>query len=243
MPRISDLKEDDLQKHVKGLLFKVHVITGWNLPDDEYYLNVLKDQLRKKLLEEYSNCNISEIEFAFRNYGTTVKDWGKNMNLNLFDTVMDSYLTARKCITEFEERMKEEVEKPKPTDEEVMNMRRELVEGRYQSFLEGKSSFVLFPADGIDTLIKDGYCQHDLYVDFIMKAQQYLFNSYDKKIEDATKGLNKNKVNDLKELREQLIEDDNVEVKILAKKMALLFCFYKFKEAGYKNIYVQEIEV
>lgn len=242
MQRIESIHPDDLLKHTKGLLFKIHVITGWIIPNEELYKNVLIDQLYKKLIEDYQDCSIAEIEYAFRSYGTTVKDWGKNMNLQQFDEVMIKYKNARYCLSELEEKLKidTEVKNKIPTEDEVLMMRRELIEDKYQSFLAGKTSFALFPEDGIDTLIKDGFCSDDLYKDFIIKARENLSKSYSSKIEDAKLQRKDSLVNDLIDKRMNLLDEENIEVKILSKKMALMFCLYKFKEAGYKNIYIKE---
>jgi hypothetical protein len=79
----------------KALLIKISVITGWVLPVDEL-LNVLVDQFTKKLTEAYANCNTEEVEYAFRNFSSEVKDWGKNVNLSLIDEVMRPYLRRRR---------------------------------------------------------------------------------------------------------------------------------------------------
>lgn len=85
----------------KALLLKINVITGWIVLDDT--IEILVDQFHKKLTESYKNCNPDEIEYAFRNYGTVVKDWGKQMNLSLIDEVMISYLSRRAELSRLEE--------------------------------------------------------------------------------------------------------------------------------------------
>ena len=91
----------ELNTWTKALLVKINVITGWVIPEDT--LEILVDQFRKKLNESYPNCNPDEIEYAFRNYGTVVKDWGKQMNLSLIDEVMIPYLNKRIEISRVEE--------------------------------------------------------------------------------------------------------------------------------------------
>lgn len=239
-PPIAKMTDDELILHTQGIMFKVHVITGWEIPDDEFYVSVLKDQLFKKLKEDYAHVSVSEIEYAFRTYGTSVKDWGKSMNLKLFDEVMNMYLTARKVINEYEERLAPALPQAPPSPTEILNMKRELVESLYQGFLKGRTSFKLFPEDGIDTLIQDQYCSSDLYQDFVNNAQDTLAKSYLQQIEQARLAIRKNEVKQLEERLAALADDDNVEVKILSKKMALMYCFYKFKRAGYMSIYVKE---
>jgi hypothetical protein len=88
--------------HTKALLIRISVITGWVNPEGQL-LNVLVDQFNKKLAESYQNVNPDEVEYAFRNYGTTVKDWGKTVNLSLIDEVMIAFLTARREVSAKEE--------------------------------------------------------------------------------------------------------------------------------------------
>lgn len=91
----------DVDTWANVLLAKINAITGWVVP--EMTLDILIDQFRKKLVESYGDCNPEEIEFAFRNYGTVVKDWGKQMNLSLIDEVMIPYLSRRSEVSKREE--------------------------------------------------------------------------------------------------------------------------------------------
>lgn len=91
------------KRHTMALLVKISVITGWSNPEDEIVRNVLIDQFRKLLMEKYPTCNPYEVEYAFRQFGTTVKDWGKQMNLALIDEVMIPYLNQRSEISKLEE--------------------------------------------------------------------------------------------------------------------------------------------
>jgi len=88
------MNESELINAANLALIKIHVITGWNFPQEKEYQNILKEQFRKKIMESYPLVNVVEIEFAFRN-NTTVKDWGKNMNICLIDEVMQPYLSER----------------------------------------------------------------------------------------------------------------------------------------------------
>jgi len=88
------MDESERSKWAKALIAKIHVITGWTIPEDEL-LTILIDQFIKKIMEGYRNVNPDEFEFAFRSNGGGVKDWGKNMNLSLIDEVMAPYLSTR----------------------------------------------------------------------------------------------------------------------------------------------------
>ncbi len=90
------------------LLMQIHVVTGWTIPakapgeKDNVKLNILIDQLSRKLSESYGYFNAEEIMYAFRNV-TGVKDWGKNVNLLLIDDVMQGYLNIRRGLSKIEE--------------------------------------------------------------------------------------------------------------------------------------------
>jgi len=138
------------------LLIKIHAITGWTIPVSEL-MNVLADQFEKKLLEKYRNVNEQEVEYAFRNKGIEVKDWGKAMNLSLIDEVMIPYLEERFELSKMEEQVsntKLMIEEPKTlTDEdkaewicewkqkEVINI--ELIPLLFYDFLDSKKIITL----------------------------------------------------------------------------------------------------
>lgn len=135
--QFGKLSEQNLWAYAKATLLKIHVITGWTIPKDEL-MKILLDQFIKKVKECYSDTNPEEWEYAFRNYGTTVKDWGKSMNLALIDEVMLPYLADRKHLShEVEERNQE----PPPikilTDEELDNLHRMWTEEFYQQIKNG----------------------------------------------------------------------------------------------------------
>lgn len=104
------------------LLLIIHVITGWTVPAGEL-MSILTDQFSKKCLESYPNVNPGEMEYAFRN-NTTVKDWGKAMNLALIDEVMLPYLERRFELSRIEESAKTpkmiEYEPIEMTDEDLL---------------------------------------------------------------------------------------------------------------------------
>lgn len=102
---IGKLKPLELVAVPKALLLKISTITGWVIPEDEFG-DILVDQFRHLLTEKYSSCNPEEIEFAFRMFGTTVKDWGKQMHLALVDEVMIPYMNRRSEVSKHEESYK-----------------------------------------------------------------------------------------------------------------------------------------
>lgn len=118
LPRISEIKAIDIPRHAKGLLFRLHTITGWKLPDDEYFLNTLVSEFTQYLVERCGDLNPEEISFAFRNYALDVKDWGKSMNLSLIDSPLSEYRQRRRAVSELEEsRRRDDKEEELPPGE------------------------------------------------------------------------------------------------------------------------------
>lgn len=89
----------------KVLLLKIHAITGWTLPVSEM-MNIFIDQMQKKMQESYRNVTAEEVEYAFRNRGLDIKDWGKELNLTMVDEIMLPYLSTRSELSQFEEHLK-----------------------------------------------------------------------------------------------------------------------------------------
>lgn len=126
-PAIQTFSDQQLQAHTKGLILKIQIITGWQLPEVEL-MPILIDQLSKKLIESYPTFNINEVEYAFRSTGAGIKDWGKSFNLSLLDEVMIDYQAQRLLASQVEEKARMEaaikpktkIEIPKRTPEETI---------------------------------------------------------------------------------------------------------------------------
>lgn len=120
---MGSFSQEELSRWAHALLLKIHVITGWNLPDESLMLT-LKDQFQKKLAESYATVNADEIEHAFRLNETGVKDWGKSINLVLFDEVMQPYMNRRYELSKLEEQQKtrpEQLPLPGMTEQEIVD--------------------------------------------------------------------------------------------------------------------------
>jgi hypothetical protein len=148
------MDESELSVWGKALLLKIHVITGWTIPSSPELLNVLIDQYVKYLVEKYNQLNVDEIEYAFRQYGTTIEDWGKAINLNLIDKVLIPYSHNRFLLSGVEEKIKEPKVQKIFTQDELDNSAREDAERQYQCFLRGIDLKALEFNKSI--LVKDG---------------------------------------------------------------------------------------
>ena len=174
-PPISKLDAFQQLSAIRTLILKITVITGWNVPQAEM-IDILSDQFLKLILERYAWINVLEIEYAFRNHGTRVKDWGKEMNLGLITNVLDSYLDRMSEIVENAHKTSPiESEEHIFTDEEMDNE----IRGKIQAFLdykhEGKKT-PLWLDHWAEILVKDGFIKEP------EQAEDFLRHCMDKNI-------------------------------------------------------------
>jgi hypothetical protein len=176
---IGELTDAQQSAWAKALLLKIHVITGWTIPNSDELLNILSDQFMKKLVETYPQLNTDEIEYAFRQHGTTIQDWGKAMNLNLLDSVLLPYINKRFLLSENERRLKDApVEQKIFTQDELDNSAREDAERQYQLHLKGIKPSALEINKAI--LVKDGIMKdfeniHDFYKSCKERGYRHLY--------------------------------------------------------------------
>lgn len=126
----------ELTSKAAQCLLRVHVITGWNLPDDQNYIQLLTEEFCKKLQEDFETFNFCEIVYAFRK-SVGIKDWGKNMNLELVCQVLSSYSLEHSRVSLEEEKLIQPVQKIY-SDEEILNERRSHIELAFQAMRKGK---------------------------------------------------------------------------------------------------------
>lgn len=135
-PQIKSLIDGNLGIVTKTLLLKIHVITGWTLPIGNIMI-ALKDLFEKKILMSYSFLNPDEIEYAFLKYGTTIEDWGKEMNLNMIDKVLIPYVEQRVEFSYNEEKGLPAPPQKVYTEEEIFNQRRGEIQSAFQAMKRG----------------------------------------------------------------------------------------------------------
>lgn len=134
--QFGEMKNIELLNECSLLLLRLSVITGWIIPQAELK-NILIENLCKKMLEGYPNVNVNEVEYAFRNKGIEIKDWGKSFSLTLLDEVMLPYIEKRYSISEMEQRGKQPPTQVIYTDYEILNQRREEIEKTFQAMKKG----------------------------------------------------------------------------------------------------------
>lgn len=123
-PCFSRISKRGMEVTGGALLLKISIVTGWILPQAEI-LMVLQDQFTKYLVENYPALNSDEVEYAFRNRDTGVRDWGKNLNLSLVDEVLLPYMAQRRELSKLEEQKPVPVaglNAPKMEDQEKIDL-------------------------------------------------------------------------------------------------------------------------
>lgn len=222
--RFSKMTAQEVVSECMVLLLKISVITGWIIPTDEFK-DLLIDQLCKKMIESYPNANCDEVEYAFRNRDTQVKDWGKNFNLTLLDEVMLPYMLKRVEISDMEERVKSkplQIEnKSGITDEEM----KEWIED-WKIQIKRIENPVLIPVSFYEWLEKKGIIKlsnkekHE-YLDQAIHVRQ--FNLSEQSKSESEHSESKNLLNEFTKMREAecFTGDEAIRVKELAKKISV----------------------
>lgn len=148
-PAFNKIPEHEQRIHIYKLLLKIMSITGWDIPEPEFF-DIFIEQFKLKMDESYRFLNIDEIEYAFRTY--KVEDYGKNFNLHIFIEVISRYLADRKQVDEYQDVQKEQVmihNHVEQTDEELWN---EVVYYSQKDY-SGKKIYLL-PPFLFDNLVK-----------------------------------------------------------------------------------------
>lgn len=135
-PKIEKMGDAELLGRTAECLLKIHIITGWVLPDDRAYIKILTEQLFLKFKEDFYMLNFSEIDFAFRK-SVGKKDWGKNTNLELICAVLSEYCSDRLKISCEEEKINTQPIQKVYTEEEILNQRREEIENAFHAMKKG----------------------------------------------------------------------------------------------------------
>lgn len=155
--RFGDMTPEEFSKRMKETLLRITVITGWVMPAHEATYVVMLDEFSKHLVEKYAELNPDEIAHAFRTRGTTVEDWGKQLNLNLIDKILLPYLHDRYQLSATEEKLNHVDDGY--TTKSSLNWWRAQIETSYQDFLAGKECYCV--AHMYVVLLKDGILLED----------------------------------------------------------------------------------
>jgi hypothetical protein len=231
----SQLSETEQYAHSIALLLKIKVVTGWPVPEAEENQNILAEQLKLYLIENWANYNVDEIMYAMRSYATVLNNWGKDMNLTLIGAAMAEYEKERSDITKLEES-----KAMKPMQTNLLAQEADwkgLCEAYFQDYLSGKFIFNIMPYQLYDEFVRCNMMAADTCEDFLSDAKKMLIKQL--KIDLAEAGSDHEKTELQERLRE--IEANENELKIIqqAKKLAVKFLYKTAKERGFKNLFVK----
>jgi hypothetical protein len=215
----------ELDNWAQALLVKINAITGWTIPDET--TEILVDQFRKKLSESYANCNPDEVEYAFRNYGTAVKDWGKQMNLSLIDEVMIPYLGRRLELSRLEEQKSKpihQIENKEDMSMEAMQMWFDEVKGKIKS---GTIKLEFIPPMLYEWMNENGNINKTSAEkhEYIRRATNYRLGKLREELENDDNATNRYALSEFVRMMDAgCLEGSEVsKVKILAKQI----CFFE----------------
>lgn len=221
----------DLLLHSQASMLRICVITGWQMPEDELQ-DILIDQFMKKLTETYPNVNPEEFEYAFRTYGTTVQDWGKQINLSLIHQVMHPYLTAREHIGKVEDmaRAREADKSQKPVEDLSDKAMEDWAKDTKARILNNGYSVNLIPLMLYDWLVKSGrlFRGKGEKKEYLQKAIAYVHGELIASLEKVEARAVRMRLNEFNAMRDSKIfkGDEAENLRTLAKKM-IAFDFLK----------------
>lgn len=172
----GNMSTDERKLSAYSVILKISAITGWTIPASDQILDILVDQFEQKLDESYRNVNQQEVEYAFRNRGIDVKDWGKVLNLTMIDEVMIPYLQHRFELSKTEESLHSRFDKN-------IDSKKELTDQEWDEWLEDikKYNFNLIPCSAYDYLVKKELLKlsNEQKHGYMDKAIKYLLSTFE----------------------------------------------------------------
>lgn len=160
---IFKLQDAEINTQAADCLRRIHVITGWNLPDDIQYVKALLEEFVIKLKTDFYMMNFVEVIAAVRKYGNIV-DWGKNMNLALLSIPLAKYCLEREQVSYEEEKQKMAGLLPPQTvltDDQLDNLTRRDIELAFQCMRNGRIP-IITEQSFTEVLTKDGLLEEGL---------------------------------------------------------------------------------
>ena len=225
-------------KWAAGLLVRISRITGWVLPKEDDQIDIVVDLFQKKLILSYPTFNPDEVEYAFLTQGTTVKDWGKEMNIALIDEVMIPFSERRYEASKIEEQQKTKpkmIEQTEDISDEGMDKFWDTTELLVQ---KGNYPVELIPPGLYEWMDKNGniLVEKEQKMEYIERATLYRHSVIAKSYEKNPHSIEakENLVNfNVMRASKQYSPDEHKKIKLLAKKM-IVFDMMKAKTSKIK---------
>ena len=242
---------DQLQTSASAIIAAIKILTGWNIPTGQS-LDLLRGYLASELRKEYPTLTVKEIELAFRGHAGKVIEYGKDLNLSLFNKVMNLYFEERNEATtaESSEILRLEQDKVLSQLEEIKNVSRAAVQESYEDYLSGKFNPIdsLTSASLYDCIISDSLADPEItntYIGNGIRGYKSHLIAEKERLRKLDAGKSESRKDDMSYKIQ--MNDVDMELSILeriishAKRWALKFCFDYMKENG-KGFYQREVQ-
>lgn len=232
----AQLSEIEQEAHSIALLLKINVVTGWPVPDSNEAQNILAEQLKLYLVENWPLYNVEEIMYAMRSYATVIENWGKNMNLSLIGKAMSDYEDEREDISKLEESKSRE-----PQTNNLIEMQadwKELCELYYQDYLKGEFKINIMPYQLYDEFVRCEMMAPDTYEDWVDLAIERLAKKLDEMKAAAITEVEKREYEET--VKKVEAGQHNYKVEQLAKKLSVELLYYKAKKKGFKQLFQKQ---
>jgi hypothetical protein len=222
-----------------GLLFKIAIISGCQLPSQDIMFKSMEDELIKGIDSDkkYSSLTVEEIITAFRMNSAgklmrKVIHYNNLFNMDYFYDVINQYLELRADVRIKADQQRTKLLPPVTKDENISW--EEICENCYQEYLSGVYNFLTWPVNIYDVCVTAEYFEENFYNDFKDEARIYL--THPKHI-GMIQEPNMNKV--FLTMISELRKEENLDVINVAKKMALRYMFKKAKEVSYEHLFIK----
>jgi hypothetical protein len=243
------MSKDQAETASKLILAMIKTLTGWSIPTGAA-LDLLKSLLASTLQKEYGSLTVKEIEIAFTRHSSKIKDYAKDINISLFNQVMDLYFMDRNEAVRIESDVYlKDVEAKVKSEEDVKNIARASVEESFEDYKTGKFDPIRsnISASLYDTITGDSLASPDIVSDFIAKG----FGAYRSALiaeKQRLRALDAGKSQNRKDEVQYKVRMNEVDTELallerslqFTKRYALKFCFDWMKENG-KGFYQKEV--
>lgn len=232
----AQLSEIEQEAHSIALLLKINVVTGWPVPDSNEAQNILAEQLKLYLIENWPLYNVEEIMYAMRSYATVIENWGKNMNLSLIGKAMSDYEDEREDISKLEESKSRE-----PQTNNLIEMQadwKELCELYYQDYLKGEFKINIMPYQLYDEFVRCEMMAADVYEDYEKMSFAMLRHQLASDVSFAYNEPERHEF--LEKLRKLENGEHQYKVTEFAKKLAVELLYKTAKDKGYKQLFQKQ---
>jgi len=228
---LTDLTESELQAATTGIIFKVSVICGCQLPTHDFHINALESEFILFLTQNgYERLTVEEILTAFRmNANFQLQDkietYGAIFNIDFASKVLSQYIGKRYKLDHKLSEIDRNMETKKILDEEEMKRRNKVI-AQYELYLQDENS-ELDLSNCYMQLVHDGaFADHTIDKLFISQAVKETDRMFDN---DFTKRL--------------ILGGIDLEANFTAGKLAVKFLFKEMKKRNFTKIYNDNMQL